>query len=163
MGDNYHEKEAIRLVAREPKSRWELHRFLKERGFTNEDDFYFLDRPDQPKPWQSISVMTASVFYQGAAVYETEEDMEEKPGQWDELRVDYLLATLPTSFIETCAVECEALAAQFELALEVNGNPINPGQLRSMLQQIADQVAAEWDAPGSEFLSILIEQSYPRR
>ena len=160
MENDYHEKETIRLSASEPKSRCDLHVFLKGRGFTSEDEFYFVDRPDTPKPWQAISVVTVNVYRQGSAVYETEEDVAETPGQWDELKVDYLLATLPPAFIEKCAVECEALAAQFGLRIELGGEAIKPGQLQSTLQQIAHKLTTAFDEPGSETLGILIAESY---
>ncbi|GAA5497024.1 hypothetical protein Rhal01_03212 [Rubritalea halochordaticola] len=162
MGDDYHEKETITLTAGETKSRSELHSFLKSRGFKSEDEFYFVDRPDSPKPWQAISVMTVNVFNQGSAVYETEEDVAEAPGQWDELKVEYLLASLPQSFIEKCAIECETLAAQFDLQMELGGEAIKPGQLQSTLQKIADKLTSELNEPGSETLGILIAQSYGR-
>ena len=162
MSNDHHEKEIIRLSANKPKARRELHEYLKERGFASEDDFYFLDRPDTPKPWQSISVMTVDVFNRGSTVHETEEDIAEYPGQWDELRVDYPLATLPPFLFETCVAECEALAVRFGLQMELGGDFITSGQLRSTLMKIADDLTAELDEPGSETLRILIEQSYSR-
>ena len=162
MENNYHEKETIRLVASESKSRMDLHIFLKGRGFTSEDEFYFLDRNDAPKPWQSISVMTVNVFDRGSTVYETAEDVVEAPGVWDELQVDYLLATLPPVFIEKFANECEILAVQFNLKMEMGGRIVPPGQLQLALQAIATNLTNELDEPGSETLRILIEQSYGR-
>lgn len=162
MGDEYHELKVIRLCANEPKSRRDLHVFLKGRGFVSMDDFYFIDRPDKPEPWQAISVISVHVFHQGTAVYETEKDIAESPGLWDELRVEYLLATLPRSFIETYAVECQALVAQFDLRMDLNGDPLEPDQLRPTLDKIADELTAQLDEPGSESLRILIELSHGR-
>jgi hypothetical protein len=162
MKNAYHEKEIIRLSASAPRSRRDLHAFLKERGFKSEDGFYFIDRRDGPKPWQAISVMTVNVFNQDSAACETEEEAAGNPGEWDELKVDYLLATLPASFIGTCASECESLAAQFDLQIELGNASIKPGELQSALLQIADDLTAEFDEPGSETLGILIELSYGR-
>jgi hypothetical protein len=162
MTDDYHEKETIRLFGGGPKSRRDLHAFLIARGFTSEDEFYFIDRPDRPKPWQSISVMTVNVFNQGLAAYESAEDIAEPATEWDELKVDYLLATLPASFVEKCAVECETLAARFDLQIELGDAPVKPGELQSALQKIVDHLTDQFDEPGSESLGILIELSYGR-
>lgn len=106
--------------------------------------------------------MTVNVFATGAEVYETEGDVGEGAACWDELRIDYLLATLPVFFIEKCAAECEALAVQFGLRVELDGVPLGPGKIYSVLKEIADNLTAEWDEPGSETLGILIEQLYGR-
>ena len=100
--------------------------------------------------------MTVDVFKMGNAVYETEEDVAEKASEWDELRIEYLLASLPPAFIESCAIECEALAAKFDLQIELSSKPIQPGQLQTHLEDIADKLTASWGEPGSETLGILI-------
>lgn len=163
MQPNYHEKEVITLVAGEPQSRQELHVFLTGRGFTSEDDFYYLARRDVPKPWQSISVMTVHVANRGLDSCEIEDAGEVKTGLWEELSVDYLMATLPAPFIQKCAAECKSLAARFDLRIKLANIPVKPGGLLPALQQIADNLTAELDEPGSESLRILIEMSYPRR
>ena len=162
MSINYYEKEIIRLTAVESKRFGELHEFLKKRGFKHEGDFYIIDRLDTPKPWQAISILTLNVFGQGSSVHKNEENIVGQSGEWDELKVDYLLATLPAFYIEKCAIECEALAIQFDLKIELNGVSIKLGQLQAALQQIADKLTSEWDEPGSEIIGILIEQSYGR-
>ena len=86
---------------------------------------------------------------------ETEDIDLAKPGQWDELRINYLLHSLPAKFIEPCAVECETLAATYDLRIELDGVYIKPGQLYSTLQKVADVLTAELDEPGSESLGIL--------
>ncbi len=155
---NYHEKKEIRLIGRELRSRKELHSFLRSRGFKSEDDFYFLDRIDQAQPWQAISVMTIDVIRGGAAIYETEEDIKDKTTQWDELKVEYLLASLPRDCIARCAIECECIANAFGLDISLGGEAFTRGGLQTALEQIADKLSVEVDEPGSEALGILIQQ-----
>jgi len=162
MAEDFHEKEEIRLSASESKSPSELHVFLKGRGFTSEDDFFYLDRRDTPESWQAISVISINVYWQGVAVDDTDDDTAEAPRQWDELRVEYLLASLPPAFIDQCVLECEALADRFGLRIQLNGDPMKPGELRSALRDVADGLAEQWYEPGSEALGILIAESYGR-
>jgi hypothetical protein len=154
MNPSYHEREAIRLIASVPGSRGELHDFLKRRGFSREDDFYLMDRPDVAEPWQSITVMSIDVLDEGAG------DADGLP--WVALEVSYLMATLPASFIATCVGECESLAGRFDLRMEFGGEAVSPGQLGEVLRKIAGKLTEEFDGPGSELLAILIEQSYGR-
>ena len=160
MQNDLHEREEIWLKASDNLPRLELQNLLFSRGFKAEDDFYFLDRPDAPKPWQAISVMTIDVLFRGSMIKDLEEECDAEAGEWDTLRIEYLMASLPTQFIEDCAKECEAIASRFGLQIKLGNAVLERGQLQSRLQKIADNLASEVDEPGSEALGILIAQLY---
>jgi len=161
MSDEYHEKETIRLLSGKRKSRLELDDYLLDRGYKREDEFYFLDRPDTVEAWQSLSVLTIDVYRHGNTLHGREGDIVTEQDAWDELCITYLLATLPVTFIDVCADECESLAEQFDLKLELDGRSLRQAdELRPELNKIANELTKRWGEPGSESLGILIELSY---
>ena len=156
MSNPYDKTQKIHLIADGSKSRRELHHFLLKRGYRSVDQYYFLGRPDIPQSWQALSIFSIELFLQGSEIREIAEEIDvEKYSEWDELRINYLLDALPSKFIKPCAIECENLAAVFNLSIELNGIFINPGNLQPLLQQAADQLSSELDEPGSESLAIL--------
>lgn len=164
MKTNYHEKETIVLKADSKLERKRLHGFLKKRGFKSEDDFYELFRKGRCESWQSSAIIGVTVHSSGNNVYETEEDIEEGLGTvWDELRCDYLLATLPRERITDFVREVDTLIAEFKLKAFWNGEEVDGVKRARRLNAIADQLSKEWDVPGSETLRILILQQYHRR
>lgn len=161
MKTDYHEKETVVLKAPHSLERTRLDKWLRKRGFRAEDDFYHLQRKGRVQPWQTSTVISLDVRCSGQGVYETEEDLAEGRGtSWDELRADYLLATLPRDCIASLVREIDALVTEFGLRLEYRGDVVEPVELAKHLNAIADQLSKEWDEPGSETLAILIEQQY---
>ena len=95
-------------------------------GFKSEDDFYFVDRIDKAKPWQSISVMIIDIFLRGESVYETKEDIQETGGgKWDRLEASYFLASLPQRYIDDFSNKVFLLADHFELKVYHRNNEVN--------------------------------------
>lgn len=163
MNDELHEKETVRLVGKQAQQRSLLHAYLKDRGFTSEDDFYFLDRPDKPQPWQSISLITVDIFLNGEAVYETEEDINESESSfWDELDVSYLLASLPVEYVKIFCEEVSALCIGFDLQCKHGGEILDYTSLLERFQRIVTELSESFGEPGSEDLAILIQEMYPR-
>lgn len=161
MKDDYHETEIIFLKASTRCSRKSLHAFLRKRGFAAIDDFYQLLRREPPEPWQSSSVVSIQVLLAGTEVYETEEDVDDGiSGVWDELRLEYLMATLPREYIDILIAEIDAISREFQLQIVYFEEKRTSSGLSSRLNQIADRLSSDWDAPGSEILRILIEQKY---
>jgi hypothetical protein len=161
MKTEYHEKETIVLKAPQPLDRTTLDKWLRKRGFRSEDEFYYLPRKGRCEPWQTSTIVSLDVRRAGSSVYETEEDMAEGLAtNWDELRADYLLATLPRDYIASMVFEIDALVMQFGLKVEYQGETMAATELEMHLNAVADQLSKEWDAPGSETLAILIEQQY---
>ena len=154
------EKIVVNLSNKKFLSRRDLHSFLMSRGYSTEDDFYYLLRTDESEIWQSDSIMTIDVALAGNAIYETEEDVIERESAWDELKIEYLLATLPVVFIPELVRECAAIATRFNLKMTYCGDELDASQLQAKLEAIADELKEQWDEPGSETLRILIEQSY---
>jgi hypothetical protein len=158
---DYHEKETFLLRPSKPIERVLLDRWLRRRQYHSEDDFYYLPRKDQCEPWQSSTILSLDVRSAGEAIYETREDLAEGSGtSWDELKIEYLLATLPREHIETLIEEVNALSTEFLLELRYCGEVISSTELAHCLNQIADQLVKQIDNTGSEALAILIEQQY---
>lgn len=161
MKIDYHEEETVFLRSPQPQQRTALDRWLRQRGFQAVDDFYNLKRKGRCEPWQTSTIVTLSIRRDGDDVYETEEDLAEgEATTWDELKADYLLATLPRDCIVPLVCEIEALATAFNLSIKYLGEPVDSGELLNRLNAIADQLSRDWDEPGSESLAILIEQQY---
>src|SRR5262249_6750946 len=96
--------------------------------------------------------------------YHNEEVFGFGDGEWDELRLKYLFASLPfeasEQFIRSVAITSEHL----RIASEFRGQITDALRLRKDFEEIrADLVSAIGDEPGSESLAILIQSTYPRR
>jgi len=158
---NYHEEELVVLRAPGAFDRARLGKFLQRRGFKLEDEFYYLPRKGRSERWQTTTLVTIDVIRSGQRIYETEEDIAAGLGTtWDELRASYLLASLPRECIASFVQEIDALTTEFNLSVGYNGDNIDPVELGKRLNLVADELAREWDEPGSETLVILIEQEY---
>jgi hypothetical protein len=164
MKSDYHEKETILLKGSQLHDRKLLHKWLRKRGYRSEDDFYYLQRKGRFRPWQTSTLITLNVRRGGHEIYETEEDLIEGIGtNWDELRSEYLMATLPRECIAAVTAEIAAIAAEFDLTIEYCGAVVDIAELASRLNAVADQLTSEFDEPGSEALAILIERQYGSR
>lgn len=161
MSTNYHEQEVVSLKTASKQDRKRLHSFLRKRGFKPEDDFYELFRRGRCEPWQSSAILRVTVASSGAAVYETDEDIaEDRSTVWDELRCEYLLATLPRTYIDEYVREVVALSAEFGLRTFWQDEELEPASLSQRLNAVADELSREWGEPGSEPLRLLIEKQY---
>lgn len=158
---DYHEEETVSLKAVRPVARVALDKWLRDRGYRSEDDFYYLERTDHCEPWQTSTLVTLDVLRAGHGVYETEDDLTEGLGtDWDELRAAYLLASMPRDCIVHLIREVGSLATEFGLEIEYRGNVVSANELTECLEAIADRLSEEWADPGSKILMILIEDQY---
>lgn len=163
MTDIYHEKETVTLVSKEPLSRETLHKYLKNRNFKSEDDFYYLDRKDRAKPWQAISVLTVDLTMNGEPVYETEKDMEESAcSSWDQLNLSYLMASLPEKYMEVICDEIFLLCQHFDLTCNHKGVVFDQYSLFDCFKEYAKELTENYGSPGSEDLAFIIQATYPR-
>jgi hypothetical protein len=163
MKTNYHAKEAVSLKAAGATDRARLHKFLCQRGYRSEDEFYFLPRKDRCEPWQGSNLLTVDVRMNGSPIYETEDDVAAgESTSWNELILSYLLAYLPPANIALFVAEVAAVSIEFDLAIWLEGRQITSGELSDRLESIAKDLSDEWDAPGSDTLAILIEEDAGR-
>jgi hypothetical protein len=101
------------------------------------------------------------LYRSGVSIYETEEDLADGIStDWNQLRVGYLMATLPRECIDLAISQIAGVAEEFRLVIAIDGEVIDALQLSKRWNEIADHLAQEWDEPGSEWLAILIEQQY---
>jgi len=161
MPNTFHEKETISLKTVSDCSLAHLHDFLLSCGYRMEDDFYYLDRADTPKPWQSTSAVTVNVLKSGEGLNDLNlEGVGTSEPAWDELQIEYLLATLPAHYIDSTCNECERIARRFNLQISLEGKDLTATELRTRLRDIAKNLTIEWSEPGSETLAILIQDLY---
>ena len=164
--DNYeyfHEKEVVQLKALTPLYRKDLHEYLMSKGFKSEDEFYYLDRDDKAKPWQSISVLSIDIFLGDDAIYETKEDIEESEGSvWDRLEASYLMASLPENYIENFCNNIFKIAEKFGLSAYHNNTEKDKKGLIDTFMSYAKELSENYSKPGSEDLAIFIQDTYPR-
>ena len=107
--------------------------------------------------------MIFRVFRQGARSEEFEEDFIETDTAWDSLEAEYLLASLPQSCIARFVQECELVANKFELSIYRSEHQVSTEQLQIELNGIANELSNTHGDPGSEWLAITIQMTYPRR
>ena len=159
----FHEKEIVQLKAPMPLQRKDLHEYLLSEGFKSEDDFYYLDRNDRVKPWQSINIYTVDIYLGEEAIYETKKDIYETGGgSWNRLEASYLLASLPDSYIEYFCKNVFAIAERFGLQVYHHNIEKNKKDLIDTFASYAKKLSEKYSEPGSEDLAILIQDTYPR-
>ncbi len=90
---NLHEAETIYLKAEIPLPCKELDAVLRDMGFKNEDETFYLDRKDVVREWQSKEIAMLEVYREKDRL----EDLTS--GIWNLLTVEFLLATVPRSCI----------------------------------------------------------------
>lgn len=151
-----HEAEEVLLRAKPCRSARELWRLLPKIGFQLDDDVFTLPRTDRGRPrWQSDAIAYVTVL-------RGDEELYEDDGEWDVVRLDYHLATLPRHFIWPFSASAAELAAHLNLPLEFRGAEVSPEQLRVRLMEYAEEVAAHFGEPGSKDVRMFIEATYPR-
>ena len=163
MNNAHHEEEVVELTSDVPIRRRDLHKWLRQRGYKSEDDFYYLDRKGKIENWQSRSLASIDLFFNKQEIYETEEDVEEGTAtHWNSLRVSYLMATLPRECIEPFVDEIDTLAQAFRLRVTYQAEAIDAKSLLGRLTGIADTLEKDFGGAGSKALRVLILQEYAR-
>lgn len=142
-------------------SRRALHQFLKSRGFTSDDDFYYLPT-EGAAAWQSPAVMMLNVFSGSNSVYETEDDLAEEDGEWDRLELEYPVYALTRKFIVKFVAECEAVCSRFGLSAFIDGELKSVSEVEAHLNSIAESTAQKFYEPGSEELALMVEARHGR-
>jgi hypothetical protein len=151
-----HESESVHLQLGRHVSVAELRTHFVEAGFREADDFFYLPRQDNCRPWQSEEIATAD-FFDGDQQVECE-------GICDRVHFSYLFASLPAEHIATFISALGWFRDALGGELEHRGERLDLEGLRSRFdsyrQDLLDEV---YEHPGSESLAILIHESYPRR
>lgn len=161
--NSYHEVEIITLSSPRVLPRKDLHIVLADIGFKSEDDFYHLQRRGNLPVWQTSTLLNICVRLRGNDVYETEDDViEGTAGSWDSLLVKYFMATVPRECIRLAIDILFVISEKFQLEVNYCGKPQNKSDLIQSLENIANDLTANLDAPGSEVLAILVEQSHSK-
>ena len=161
--EKYYEKIVVSLTSIHLQSRKSLHNFLKRRGYTSMDDFYFLARKEAVPSWQSDIIVHIDVRRMGLEVYETQEDVgEEISTDWDELELTYLMATIPQENISRFVEEVNEISEEFGLMININSGVIDNKNLERLLNNMAEEIRDMGTLPGSKELRILISLEYPK-
>ncbi len=159
--DKLHEKEVVSFRPHEPLRVSALADTLMSVGFRTMDDFCFFPRSDQRSAWQSDTVTTATFFFDGS---ELSQPLDEADSLCDEIRFDYLLASLPPQCIEVFISLIRTIqdlvgGPLFHLGVITDINDLD----RVFALYVTDIEQELAEEPGSEFLNVCIAQSYPRR
>lgn len=157
----YHEKEVVILRAKDARCFDKLHRFMVRSGARMVDDFYLVDRADKPAIWQSEAVCLIEVLLDGEELGVYDDEIAGGTFVWNELRVEYLLATLPRENISKVCSICQSIVEAFNLDLTFNGTSYETvSEIERLMNGIANGLALEFGEPGSEEICILIEDGY---
>jgi len=125
------------------------------------DNFYLLDRADKPSIWQSETICLIEVSLDGEELEVYDEEISGSASFWNELRVEYLLATLPRENISKFCSICKKIVEEFNLHLTFNGTQYETiSEVERLMNVMADRLTSEFGEPGSEEICILIEEEY---
>lgn len=164
--DKLHEKEVVSLMLDPPRPVSSLADTLSSIGFRRMDDFCYLPRRDQGSVWQSETVTTATFYAVGSELsqYVDEEPEDDSADlQSDEIRFDYLLASLPEACIQTFLSSLRHLQELIGGRLVHRDESVSMANLEACFLCYVEDIEQELaEAPGSEFLAIFISESYPR-
>jgi hypothetical protein len=164
--DKLHEKEVVSLRLYQSQRVSALADSLASIGFTKSDDFCFFPRADRGPAWQSETVTTAT-FYLGDSElcqYLDEPEPDSTDSACDEIRFDYLLASLPQPCIGVFISLLRSVQQLFGGRFSHLGEPLDIDTLETVFSRYVADIEQELaEDPGSEFLAIYISQSYPRR
>jgi hypothetical protein len=164
--DKLHEKEVVSLRLDQAQKVSSLTDSLASIGFRKSDDFCFFPRVDRGPAWQSDTVTTAT-FYLGDSElcqYLDEPEPDSTDSACDEIRFDYLLASLPQPCIGVFLSLLRSVQRLVGGRFCHLGEPLDINTLETILSRYVADIEQELaEDPGSEFLAIYISQSYSRR
>ncbi len=153
-----HELEIVEFRTQPPRARAELLPMFLSMGFRQYDDVVSLDRTDKSPPWQTSTIVAVEVHQAGREVYGF------KDGDWNTLKLGYLLPSLPFAFVDRFVAAVSAVGASLDLRPQFGGETIEIADLKSLFlgfrEELLEQTGCE---PGDENLAILIQSTYPRR
>lgn len=158
-----HEIERVSLRLPHPTLPTSVAHALQSLGFELCDDFCFLRRTDTPERHQTGTVTTAH-FYSGEAEvsYYFDDDSDLEP-QCDTIVFDYLLASLPMRFIADFLSVVHRAQSLLGGSVEHRDTTADmTGLERAFADYVSDIQEELAEEPGSEFLSRIIHESYPR-
>jgi hypothetical protein len=150
-----HEAEDVWLVS--GTLRWcaELWPILKDLRFSLDNDVFALDRPGKIPPWQSRSIVSVHILRGDKEVYD-------EHGQWDRLKLSYLMATLPPETLPIFVETASALADRLRLSLHYRSEVVIKEQLPTKLEECVAELRQHVGEPGSKEVAAAIEMTYPR-
>lgn len=157
--DQYYEKQVMSLRSEEPLPQTELRSFLKTLLAKPVDNFFVLERPDRPAIWQAEDIASIEIYLQGQETDIHDEEVEWYD-QWDEVRINYLMAATPQEFIVPCIDLCGKLKDKYSLQLFYEDVAIELNDLRQKLETIALELTENYDEPGSHTLVALVAMEY---
>lgn len=155
--DYLHEVEFVELFNSQGIPRSVLLPVFQKLGFKRNDDIVSLEREGKVPPWQAQTLVGVKILCNDEEVYGFGDD------DWDLLRLEYMLASLPFDLATTFIDVVFQVSKSLESPLVDQGKEINTEKLMTKLTQARDELLLETGGdPGSEFLQILIQSTYPR-
>lgn len=153
--DEFHETVSITIDLPKAISPGEANRRLKSLGARLDYDVYSFYREDDPPIWQSDIIAQLRLFLKGQEVYAQD--------NFDEIRVEYPLATIDSSFINVFFRILREISQEFEGELKMHGKAVSEEEALGHFDELLSNLMKNWgEEAGSRSLVIMIEQSYPR-
>ena len=155
--DRLHEAETVTLTSHEDRPIAALQLILLSLGFILHEDVFSMDRVDKCPPWQSTLIIQVELLLNGIEVFDLD-------GNWNELRLRYLFASVPSDLIDRFCDTVMELARRLQLTPHLNGHPITRKELDDHFRKCLEELESEFgETPGSESVAILIQSTYPRK
>jgi hypothetical protein len=152
-----HEIEIVSFRADQRKPLNEILSSFEDQGFALHDDIISLDRKGIIPPWQHSSIVSVEFQLDGEEVFGFED------GEWNIILLKYLFASLPFDLSETFIQVVKEIGEEFKIIPYFHGKETDAQALRKSFLEINSEIMAKTgEAPGSESLAILIQNTYPR-
>jgi hypothetical protein len=154
--DYLHEAEDVLFVPGGVRPCAELWRLLPALGFVLDEDVFAVDREGKVPLWQARAIVSVYVLLGDQDIYDEE-------GQWDSVKLRYLLATLPSEHIPLFVDKAVALAEALGTQMLYRNQVVSGEQLRADLEAGARELRDTLGEPGSKEVAATIKMTYPRR
>jgi hypothetical protein len=162
----YHESKEVLLKSKSPLLINTLINVLNNLNFKTEDelDVRWVERADKVEKWQDEDIATLEIIKNNQVLrfYEDEEFDDVKNEEWDAIKLKSGFAIIPFAVTEKFLEIISILSKTFDLEIVHDGIVMNENELLDKFKQYKDELTKELDEPGSEFVKIMIQQSYPR-
>lgn len=151
MTDTFRETIKFDLNLNGHRSAGELNRIFHTLGATLHYDIYTFDRSEKHPDWQSESFAYIHMFLADRRV-------DAQDGA-DRLKLTYMMATVPSVFVEVFADIAANLAEKLDVDIELNGEKMTRQKIIDVLDQAVSELMSDWgEEPGSETLAIMMAQ-----
>ncbi|MDR6227191.1 hypothetical protein [Desmospora profundinema] len=161
--DYLHESKEVFLIPSSPQPCSKLAEALLPLGYTEDDGFYYLKRTGEHPNWQSENIVSVDVYKDGQEIEAIEDEFDDEPCEWDKLKFEYLLATLPVYTIDLFVDGVTQVSEKLKYPLIYEGRKVSSQELKKEFRKCANELRRNVGEPGSKSVRIEIALTYPRK